>query len=65
MEVLKLIEEKLKNKGLNVIRTPFGWFNTLEIKAIPSLNYEDNNIEVVDVETMEQIFTVETSTHTQ
>ncbi len=33
IEVMKFIEEKLKNKGLNVIRTPFGWFNTLEIKA--------------------------------
>jgi len=31
--VLKLIEEKLVQDGIKVIRTPFGWFNTLELKA--------------------------------
>lgn len=31
--VLKLTEEKLVQDGIKVIRTPFGWFNTLELKA--------------------------------
>ena len=33
VEALKLTEEKLIQGGLKVIRTPFGWFNTLELKA--------------------------------
>jgi len=33
MSVLKLTEEKLVQEGIKVIRTPFGWFNTLELKA--------------------------------
>jgi len=33
VQVLKVIEEVLKEKGLVVTRTPFGWFNTLEIRA--------------------------------
>lgn len=33
LEVLKLAEEGLLQSGFEVIRTPFGWFNTLEIKA--------------------------------
>jgi threonyl-tRNA synthetase len=33
IEVLKLTEEKLFRGGFKVIRTPFGWFNTLELKA--------------------------------
>lgn len=33
IKVLKMIEEKLAKGGFYVIRTPFGWFNTLELKA--------------------------------
>lgn len=33
VKVLRMTEERLTKKGLSVIRTPFGWFNTLEIKA--------------------------------
>ena len=33
IEVLKLTEERLIQGGFNVTRTPFGWFNTLELKA--------------------------------
>ncbi len=33
IEALKIIESNLVQKGFNVIRTPFGWFNTLEFKA--------------------------------
>ncbi len=33
IEVLKMVEEKLSKRGFHVIRTPFGWFNTLELKA--------------------------------
>lgn len=33
VEVLKLTEERLILDGFKVIRTPFGWFNTLELKA--------------------------------
>ncbi len=33
LNLLKKIEIKLKNKGFEVTRTPFGWFNSLEIKA--------------------------------
>jgi len=31
--VLKLVEERLRSGGLAVVRTPFGWFNTLDIRA--------------------------------
>ena len=33
LETLKLTEEGLSRQGFKVIRTPFGWFNTLELKA--------------------------------
>jgi threonyl-tRNA synthetase len=33
VQVLKLVEEGLRNEGLAVVRTPFGWFNTLDIRA--------------------------------
>ena len=33
IQVLKIVESELIQKGFNTIRTPFGWFNTLEIKA--------------------------------
>ena len=33
VETLKLTENKLAQRGFTVIRTPFGWFNTLELKA--------------------------------
>ena len=33
LETLKLTEEGLSRRGFKVIRTPFGWFNTLELKA--------------------------------
>lgn len=33
IQVLKIMESELIEKGFNTIRTPFGWFNTLEIKA--------------------------------
>ncbi len=33
LEILKLSEEGLVQRGFEVVRTPFGWFNTLEIKA--------------------------------
>jgi len=33
IQVLKLMESELIQKGVNTIRTPFGWFNTLEMKA--------------------------------
>ena len=33
LRILKLTEEGLSLRNFNVIRTPFGWFNTLEIKA--------------------------------
>jgi len=33
VQVLKLVEEGLRTKGLAVTRTPFGWFNSLEIQA--------------------------------
>ena len=32
-KTLKLTEEGLVRRSFNVIRTPFGWFNTLELKA--------------------------------
>ena len=33
VQVLTMIEEGLRARGLAVVRTPFGWFNTLEIRA--------------------------------
>ncbi len=33
LKVLKEIESRLKEMGFRVQRTPFGWFNALEIKA--------------------------------
>ncbi len=33
IQVLKMIESNLIQKGFNTMCTPFGWFNTLEIKA--------------------------------
>jgi len=33
VEILKLLEQRLNGRNLKVIRTPFGWFNELEIKA--------------------------------
>ncbi|MBN2561954.1 MAG: threonyl-tRNA synthetase editing domain-containing protein [Phycisphaerae bacterium] len=33
LDVLKGVEAKLRDDGFCVFRTPFGWFNTLEIKA--------------------------------
>jgi len=33
IKTLKLTEEGLVQRGFKVIRTPFGWFNTLELKA--------------------------------
>jgi threonyl-tRNA synthetase len=33
VQVLKIVEEGLRARELAVIRTPFGWFNTLDIRA--------------------------------
>ncbi|HSJ52977.1 MAG TPA: threonyl-tRNA synthetase editing domain-containing protein [Anaerolineae bacterium] len=33
VQVLKMVEEGLRRRGMDVIRTPFGWFNSLEIEA--------------------------------
>ncbi|MBM3187713.1 MAG: hypothetical protein FJ026_06320 [Chloroflexi bacterium] len=33
VQVLQLMEKGLRAKGLAVKRTPFGWFNTLDIRA--------------------------------
>jgi threonyl-tRNA synthetase len=33
VETLKRTEQELIQHGFTVIRTPFGWFNTLELKA--------------------------------
>ncbi len=33
VDVLKATEERLTTQGLRVVRTPFGYFNELEIKA--------------------------------
>ncbi len=33
VETLKLTEKELVRRGFTVTRTPFGWFNTLEMKA--------------------------------
>ncbi len=33
LKTLKLTEKELSRRGFKVIRTPFGWFNTLDLKA--------------------------------
>jgi len=33
VQVLQRVEEGLRSEGLTPIRTPFGWFNTLDIQA--------------------------------
>ncbi|MER3406462.1 MAG: hypothetical protein C4289_15920 [Chloroflexota bacterium] len=33
VQVLDLVRARLEQQGYAVTRTPFGWFNTLEIKA--------------------------------
>lgn len=33
VQVLELVRARLEQQGYAVTRTPFGWFNTLEIKA--------------------------------
>ena len=33
IKLLKKIEKSLLKNGFNAVRTPFGWFNSLEIKA--------------------------------
>ena len=33
VEVLRMMERGLQDRGLAVTRTPFGWFNTMEIRA--------------------------------
>ncbi|HBX22548.1 MAG TPA: hypothetical protein DEF34_02755 [Desulfotomaculum sp.] len=33
IRVMQNVQERLAQKGYEVIRTPFGWFNTLEINA--------------------------------
>jgi len=33
IKAMKLIEEGLVKNGFTAIRTPFGWFNTLELRA--------------------------------
>ena len=33
VETLKLAEDGLRQNGFKTIRTPFGWFNTIDIKA--------------------------------
>lgn len=33
VKTLKLTEEGLTREGFRVVRTPFGWFNTLELRA--------------------------------
>ena len=33
VQVMKEVEERLRARGFTVIRTPFGYFNTLDIKA--------------------------------
>jgi len=33
VKALKLLENNLSQNGFRIIRTPFGWFNTLELKA--------------------------------
>jgi len=31
--ILSLTAERLRERGFEVVRTPFGWFNTLELRA--------------------------------
>lgn len=33
LQSLKSLENELKDKGFNILRPPFGWFNELELKA--------------------------------
>ena len=33
ISILKKVEEKLKNKGYDTLRTPFGWYKSFEIKC--------------------------------
>ena len=33
VEILRRTEEQLKKEGFHVLRTPFGWFNALELRA--------------------------------
>ncbi|NLF12305.1 MAG: hypothetical protein GX597_11015 [Anaerolineaceae bacterium] len=33
VQVLEAVEDGLRGRGLDVIRTPFGWFNTLDVQA--------------------------------
>lgn len=33
IEIMERVKEILAGKGFDVVRTPFGWFNTLEIDA--------------------------------
>lgn len=33
VQVLNRVEDGLRSEGLAVVRTPFGWFNTLDIQA--------------------------------
>jgi threonyl-tRNA synthetase len=33
VQVMKGLESRLRERGLQTIRTPFGWFNTLEMRA--------------------------------
>ncbi len=33
LKTLKSLEKELKDKGFNILRPPFGWFNELELKA--------------------------------
>jgi threonyl-tRNA synthetase len=33
VQVLQLMEKELRDKGMSVVRTPFGWFNTLDVQA--------------------------------
>jgi threonyl-tRNA synthetase len=33
VRMLQMVEEGLRTRGLAVTRTPFGWFNTLDIRA--------------------------------
>ena len=33
LRVMRLTEEGLNQRGFKVVRTPFGWFNTLDLKA--------------------------------
>jgi len=33
IKVLKMVEERLARDGFHILRTPFGWLNTLELRA--------------------------------